>query len=85
MSRSGREPIRKLVYANGAVRWRCVIDAGLDRDGRRRQATKTFDTLKEARVFVASTRVAVNSGTYVDCSRAGTQSDRRRSRATGLP
>ena len=65
VSRSRREPIRKLVYANGTVRWRCVIDAGLDRDGRRRQATKTFDTLKEARAFVASTRVAVNSGTYV--------------------
>lgn len=65
MSRAGREPIRRVVLNDGSIRWRCVVDAGADRDGRRRQATRTFDTLKEARAFVASTRVALNSGTYV--------------------
>ena len=65
MGRTAKDPIRKVVRADGVVRWRCVVDSGTDRDGRRRQATRTFDTLKEARSFVASTRVAVNSGTYV--------------------
>jgi len=65
VSRVGREPIRKVVLSDGSARWRCGVDAGPARDGRRRQATRTFDTLKEARAFLASTRVAVNSGTYV--------------------
>jgi len=65
VGRTAKDPIRKVVRADGVVRWRCVVDSGTDRDGRRRQATRTFDTLKEARAFVASTRVAVNSGTYV--------------------
>lgn len=65
VSRAGREPIRRVVLSDGSARWRCVVDAGTARDGRRRQATRTFDTLKEARAFIASTRVAVNSGTYV--------------------
>jgi integrase len=65
VSRVGREPIRKIVLSDGSTRWRCVVDAGTARDGRRRQATRTFDTLKEARAFLASTRVAVNSGVYV--------------------
>jgi len=65
VGRTAKDPIRKVVRTDGVVRWRCVVDSGTDRDGRRRQATRTFDTLKEARAFVASTRVAVNSGTYV--------------------
>src|SRR5213595_757537 len=65
MSRKLREPIRKVLLADGNVRWRCVVDVGTAKDGHRRQATRTFSTMKEARAFVASTRVAITTGTYV--------------------
>ena len=65
MSRKQREPIRKIILTDGTVRWRCVVDAGFTKEGRRRQATRTFSTMKEARSFLASTRVAITTGTYV--------------------
>lgn len=65
MARTNKDPIRKVVRSDGVVRWKCVVDAGHDVDGRRRQIKRTFDSLREARAFVASTRVAVHSGTYV--------------------
>ena len=65
MSRKQHEPIRKIALADGTVRWRCVVDVGTTKDGQRRQATRTFSTMKEARGFVASTRVAITTGTYV--------------------
>lgn len=65
MSRRAKDPIRKVTLRDGSVRWRCVVDAGVDPDGRRRQLTRTFDTMREARTFVGSSRVAVNSGAYV--------------------
>ncbi|HYN74632.1 MAG TPA: site-specific integrase [Candidatus Limnocylindria bacterium] len=65
MSRKQREPIRKILLADGTVRWRCVVDTGATADGHRRQATRTFSTMKEARAFIASTRVATTTGTYV--------------------
>lgn len=65
VSRTAKDPVHKVTLRDGTVRWRCVVDAGLDVDGRRRQLTRTFDTLKEARAFVASTRVLVSSGSYV--------------------
>ncbi len=65
MSRKQREPIRKIVLTDGRVRWRCVVDAGTTKDGHRRQSTRTFSTMKEARAFVSSTRVSISAGTYV--------------------
>ena len=65
MARTNKDPIRKVVRSDGVVRWKCVVDAGHDAEGRRRQIKRTFDSLREARAFVASTRVAVQSGTFV--------------------
>lgn len=65
MGRKQQEPIRKVMLADGSTRWRCVVDVGRSRDGRRRQSTRTFVTMKEAKAFVSSTRVLVTSGTYV--------------------
>jgi len=65
MSRKQREPIRKILLADGNVRWRCVVDVGVTKEGHRRQATRTFSTMKEARAFISSTRVAITAGTYV--------------------
>lgn len=41
------------------------MDVGVTKDGHRRQATRTFSTMKEARAFISSTRVAITAGTYV--------------------
>src|SRR5690349_24427102 len=61
------EPIR-LVETREGVRYRVVVD--VSRKGeRRRQATRTLDTLGEARRFVAATRAAVAEGTYLAPSR----------------
>jgi integrase len=65
VSRKQQEPIRKIQLADGSVRWRCVVDVGTSKDGRRRQSTRTFSTMKEARAFVSSTRVAITTDTYV--------------------
>lgn len=67
MARNG-EPTRKLTLADGTVRWRAVVDTGTSRAGRRAQLTRTFSTLKEARAFVATTRVSVAESTYVQPS-----------------
>ncbi|MFD8739390.1 tyrosine recombinase XerC [Streptomyces sp. NPDC059618] len=40
--------IKKVTLANGKTRWRFVIDAGRDADGKRKQLTVTCDTKKEA-------------------------------------
>lgn len=57
------EPIR-LVETKAGPRYRVVLDVGERMDGRRRQVTRTLDTLTEAREFVAATRADVKRGTY---------------------
>ena len=57
------EPIR-LVDSRGGPRYRAVITTGTHPDGRRRQTTRTFTTLTEAREWVAETRLAVRRGTF---------------------
>lgn len=57
------EPIR-LVTSRGGVRYRAVLSTGQHPDGRRRQETRTFDTLSEAREWVSETRLAVKRGAY---------------------
>lgn len=44
-----REPIKKITLKSGEVRYRFVTDAPRGPDGKRRQVTHTFDTLREAR------------------------------------
>lgn len=58
------EPIR-LVTTRAGVRYRCVVDVGLTPDGKRKQVTKTLDTLTAAREFVAEVRAEVARGTYL--------------------
>jgi len=60
------EPIRKITLAGGKTRYRCVVDVGIDpATGKRKQVTKTFDTQKEAKAWLAITRVDVGKGTFV--------------------
>lgn len=57
------EPIR-LIENKAGVKYRAVIGTGTHADGRRRQETRTFDTLTEARTWVSETRLAVKRGTH---------------------
>ena len=59
------EPIRKIKLKDGRTRYRIVIDAGMDGNGRRKQVSSTWDTLDEARTELARVRVETKSGTYV--------------------
>lgn len=56
------EPIRLTETASG-VRYRVVLDTA-PKGGKRRQVTRTFDTIKEARGFVADTRASVARGAF---------------------
>ena len=58
------EPIR-LVRTQTGIRYRAVIATGQHPDGRRRQETRTFDTLREAREWVSETKLAVKRGDYI--------------------
>lgn len=65
-----REPIAKVVLADGHIRYRVTVDAGSDpATGRRRQRRATFDTLKAARTWLGQTRTAAQRGSFVDRSR----------------
>jgi hypothetical protein len=55
------EPIR-IVETQRGVRYRVVIDISPTRT--RRQVTRTFDSLKQARDFVSITRAGLASGNY---------------------
>ncbi len=57
------EPIR-LVERQGGVRYRVTLDVGAHPNGRRRQLTRMFPTLKQARAFVTETRADQNRGTF---------------------
>jgi integrase len=59
------EPIRKITLANGATRYRLVVDIGRDENGRRKQLTRTFDTRRAAREELSHIRHETNLGTYV--------------------
>jgi integrase len=63
------EPIR-LVKTRTGYRCRAVIATGQHPDGRRRQETRTFDTLREARDWVSETKLSVKRGTYTAPDRA---------------
>ena len=57
------EPIR-LVHVKAGPRYRVVLDIGETVDRKRRQVTRTFRTLGEARRFVLDTRAALAAGTF---------------------
>ena len=63
------EPIR-LVANKSGVKYRAVVATGQHPDGRRRQETRTFDTLRDARDWVSETRLSVKRGTYTAPDRA---------------
>ena len=60
-----KEPIRKITIADGSVRYRLVVDIGHGPDGKRKQITRTFDRLKEARAELSKIRHQTADGTYV--------------------
>jgi integrase len=56
------EPIRRIKLKDGRTRYRVIVDAGRDAEGKRRQACSTWDTVAEARMEIARVRSA-NPGT----------------------
>lgn len=60
-----REPIKKITLKSGEVRYRFVTDAPRGPDGKRRQITHTFDTMREARDALAKIRAESSTGRYV--------------------
>ena len=59
------EPIRKIRLKDGTERYRVVVDVGKRPDGRRAQRTRTFDTRRQARAWLAEVRTEVNRSVYV--------------------
>jgi integrase len=64
-----KEPIRKITLAGGRVRYRLVVDIGDDEKGRRKQLTRTFDRLRDARAELSRIRHQSTEGTYVQPSK----------------
>jgi integrase len=64
-----KEPIRKLKMADGSVRYRLVVDIGHGPGGNRKQLTRTFDKLKDARTELSKIRHQTADGTYVKPSK----------------
>jgi integrase len=60
-----KEPIRKIELKDGTIRYRLVVDIGLDENGKRQQLTRTFDKLKEARAELSRIRHETDKGTFV--------------------
>jgi Arm DNA-binding domain len=60
-----KEPIRKITLKDGTVRYRLVVDIGTDAHGKRKQITRTFDKLKEARAELSRVRHETGLGTFV--------------------
>jgi integrase len=60
-----REPIKKVTLKSGEVRYRFTTDAPRCSDGKRKQVTHTFDTMREAREALAKIRVESSTGRYV--------------------
>lgn len=60
-----KEPIRKVKLKDGTIRYRLVVDIGLDDNGKRQQLTRTFDKLREARAELSRIRHETDKGTFV--------------------
>jgi integrase len=59
------QPVGGACLGSGRTRYRVVVDAGHHADGRRRQVTRTVDTIGEAKAFVSATRADVERGVYI--------------------
>lgn len=59
------EQIKKVALQSGKVRYRFVVDAGRDANGKRKQLTVTKDTLKEARDELARIRHERSTGQLI--------------------
>jgi integrase len=64
-----KEPIRKITLKGGTVRYRLVVDIGTDQHGKRKQITRTFDKLKDARAELSRIRHESGQGTSVQPSK----------------
>ena len=60
-----KEPIRKVVLADGRIRYRLIVDTGRDHTGKRQQYCQTFDKMKDAREELSRIRHELTTGTYV--------------------
>jgi integrase len=60
-----RDPIKKITLRSGYVRYRFTTDAPRGADGKRKQVTYTYDTMREAREALAKIRVESGNGRYV--------------------
>jgi integrase len=60
-----KEPIRKITLKDGTTRYRLVVDIGREESGKRKQVTRTYDKLKDARAELSRVRHETDRGTYV--------------------
>jgi len=60
------EPITKLILKDGRTRYRVTVDGDVRPDGKRRQLKKTFNSKKEASLWLAKTRVEIENGSFVE-------------------
>ncbi|MCX5588185.1 site-specific integrase [Streptomyces erythrochromogenes] len=59
------DPVKKVTLQNGSVRYRTVVDAGRDENGKRIQLTITKDTQKEVRAERARVLAERSAGTLI--------------------
>lgn len=57
------EPIRLIETNSGQYRYRVTLDVA-PKGAKRKQMTRTFDTLRDARAFVTATRDQINKGSF---------------------
>lgn len=60
-----KDPVRKITHKDGSVRYRLVVDIGVDAAGKREQLTRTFKTKKEALAELSRIRNELSTGTFV--------------------
>lgn len=60
-----KDPIRRIVLADGRTRYRFVIDVGRKPDGRRDQRTHTYDTKRQAQTERAKILADRSRGSYI--------------------
>lgn len=61
--------IRKRKLSNGKCSYQAVLERGVDSTGKRIRDTKTFNTKKEAELYLSKQKSALNDGTYIEPSK----------------
>jgi len=59
------EPIRKRKSKDGCTRYVVRVDTGTNAQGKRKQLSSTWNTIKEARDEIARIRTEIRAGTYI--------------------